>query len=110
MRTLTGHVGGGCDLSFGTLDIEIKTEDGCFDTTLFGLSQNYEVLMPAQAYLAEVTDVHVGGGSGLDPVDVENIHRLHFRRLLGNAHQRISVIEIGPLDWLRLASGLWSSA
>jgi hypothetical protein len=71
VRRLSGGVGGGCGLSFGTLDIEIWARGGCFDTTLHDVAGNYEVLLPPLKYFASVESVHVAAGSGLDVVDLE---------------------------------------
>jgi fibronectin type 3 domain-containing protein len=75
VRRLSGWAGGGCDISFGTLDIEIWARGGCFDTTLEDAGGDFEVLLPPLEYFASVESVHVDAGSGIDIVDLERFYQ-----------------------------------
>ena len=99
VRSLSGRVGGGCDLSFGTLDIEIWAKSGCFDTTLCDVAGDYEVSLPPLKYFASVESVHVAPGCGMDAVDIERFFEtLGVREIdLADSAAQIDFTYLGPL-------------
>ncbi len=56
-RYLRGNVGGGCDLSIGTVTLEITAEDGCLDPIQVQADAAFEIQLPAKSYLVRVADV-----------------------------------------------------
>ena len=55
-RTLSGFFGGSCNTAIGTATIKIFTADGCFEK-IIETDANYEVELPPQKYLVQVTNV-----------------------------------------------------
>ena len=55
-RILSGFFGGSCNTAIGTATIKIFTADGCFEQ-IIETDANYEVELPPQKYLVQVTDV-----------------------------------------------------
>jgi fibronectin type 3 domain-containing protein len=69
VRTLSGRIGGGCDLDIGSLEIEITSEDGCFSKEDFTGNGEYEIQLPPQTYFLTVRDV-TNIPAGVDKADI----------------------------------------
>lgn len=66
-RTLRLNVGGGCGISIGTASVNVFTENDCFSQTI-AADGAYELKLPPQPYLVQVTDVQTP--AGIDKADV----------------------------------------
>ncbi len=66
-RKLRINVGGGCGISIGDADVKIFTENDCFSQTITA-DGAYELTLPPQSYLVQVSDVQTP--SGIDKADV----------------------------------------
>lgn len=55
-RSLSGRVGGGCDLAIGTFELLIRSENGCYERTVT-TNNLYDVKLPPQTYSVQVTNV-----------------------------------------------------